>query len=58
MSSQTILRRFELVMHHERHLFSSRCSKSQHAMCSGNVSKKRVVDGECRCPCHRTGDLK
>jgi len=41
-----------LVMHPLRHLFSSRCSKSQHNSCSGIVSKKRNEDGVCLCPCH------
>lgn len=43
---------YSLVMHPLRHLFSSRCSKSQHRWCGGQVSKLRCEDGICKCPCH------
>ena len=47
----------EFVMHPERHLFSSMCSKGGHSRCSGNVSKKRNESGLCPCPCHNEGDV-
>lgn len=35
-----------------RNKFSSRCSKSQHGNCNGNVLKSRSEDGFCQCYCH------
>ena len=48
----TKLHKYEMVNHVERCNFSSRCSKSQHSMCKGRVSKQRCLDGLCKCPCH------
>ncbi len=53
VSKITQLDRYEMVNHNERHLFSSRCSKSQHSLCSGRVNKRRCPDGICKCDCHK-----
>lgn len=41
-----------ICMNHNRSMFSSRCSKSQHGNCSGRVDKKRNSTGICLCDCH------
>ncbi len=48
--------RLEICVHPLRVKFSSRCSKSQHGMCSGKVNKKRCEDEICKCPCHKEVD--
>ena len=56
MGNDSIVRkgRFsELVcVHHDRSTYSSRCSKSQHGNCNGNVLKSRSPDRICHCGCH------
>ena len=43
----------EFVVHPERHLFSSMCSKGGHSRCRGRVTKSRNPTGVCFCPCHK-----
>jgi hypothetical protein len=40
----------KIVGHPLRSLFSSRCSKSQHGMCTG-ITKRG--NGNCPCDCHK-----
>jgi len=46
---------YDIVTHPKRHLFSSRCSKSQHSLCSGIT--KRTETGLCPCDCHDEDSL-
>ncbi len=56
MKSETISRySMKIVGHPLRSLFSSRCSKSQHGMCSGVT--RRAEDGVCPCDCHKKDDV-